>query len=643
MARQRSAENAWVPPQKYAIRGIDARNIPDEIWQVMEAKTAMWNDLIGANHVHAQQYCQFLELDEKYTAKQQELTLLREVRDAAFVALKAARQLHRVKSGPAIIPFKQAYDDVRATLKVKSAEVTIERTRVKEGIEYAAYRETAKKAWNTSRKTIYADYGDRLSVADKCDIIDRFEKARLQVMKRPGATFQPKEYQQDFIRLCDENHDSDGLPWKKLVSIQDMRPTSSSSFRFLVRPPVKIPKTTKDKRIPALFRVGKAIIQFDVVVHRPFPSGAIVKNIILTGRKDPYGRWSWSIVFNLNVPIDETVQTSKHDDRNGEATGIDIGWRQEPNGLLRVATVAYPSEYGYITETIYLPRGTRHAVTEADEYLIALQKRIDAVKNEVKIKIQALKDRVPPGERGNKIKIVELKTLDTWDQYATDDLKRWISGLAKMGARGLTRGIRLAELAGMDILLNLLSQWQHDTHRFARERYGVYQRRQRQLTNFYQQAAQNIVQRSERVAIETLPLDRMAQGKIAGGGRQRASLSTFRHWLDHYGKQDMILVKKVFAGKTSQLCAICGADVLPAYKGAEYQMCANGHTFHRDENAAINIARRGSKLPANSQEILGTQNPLTYHEIGTAVDPLTIGETPRRRRHSEMVQMDLQF
>ncbi|HEY1301464.1 MAG TPA: hypothetical protein VGF07_13275 [Stellaceae bacterium] len=91
---------------------------------------------------------------------------------------------------------------------------------------------------------------------------------------------------------------------------------------------------------------GRRLAVWPIVLHRPFPPGAVVKTVAIHRRRVgaplalPEGMpgnpadWRWTATFVLDIPDDPELRPASG------FCGVDVGWRILPDREVRVATVA---------------------------------------------------------------------------------------------------------------------------------------------------------------------------------------------------------------------------------------------------------------------------------------------------------------
>ncbi|MGY2709676.1 RNA-guided endonuclease InsQ/TnpB family protein [Thermostichus sp. MS-CIW-28] len=155
-----------------------------------------------------------------------------------------------------------------------------------------------------------------------------------------------------------------------------------------------------------------------------------------------------------------------------------------------------------------------------------------------------------------------------------------------------------------------------------RKRLGkVHLKVQRQRRDWAVKLARCVVASHDVVAYEDLQVRNLVRNHHLAKSIHDASWSLFTGWLDYYGKVFNKVVVAVPPQYTSQDCSQCGHRVKKTLSTRTHRCPQCGAVIDRDENAAINILRKGL-------ELLGEEwNNGTFGQKGTAPKGGTPGET----------------
>lgn len=104
---------------------------------------------------------------------------------------------------------------------------------------------------------------------------------------------------------------------------------------------------------------GRAPIwaEWPMVLHRPLPEGARIKQATVQRRRKDCRRWTWSVVIALEMPED----LARHKSPSGRVA-VNLGWRQRGERGLRVA---YAVDDAGSERELLLPRETGERIDKA--------------------------------------------------------------------------------------------------------------------------------------------------------------------------------------------------------------------------------------------------------------------------------------
>ncbi|MFT0799569.1 RNA-guided endonuclease InsQ/TnpB family protein, partial [Synechococcus sp. R5-12] len=155
-----------------------------------------------------------------------------------------------------------------------------------------------------------------------------------------------------------------------------------------------------------------------------------------------------------------------------------------------------------------------------------------------------------------------------------------------------------------------------------RKRLGkVHLKVQRQRRDWVIKLARCVVASHDVVAYEDLQVRNLVRNHHLAKSIHDAGWSLFTGWLDYYGKVFNKVVVAVPPQYTSQDCSQCGHRVKKTLSTRTHRCPRCGTVIDRDENAAVNILRKGL-------ELLGEEwNNGTLGHKGTAPQGGTPGET----------------
>ncbi|MGH2413854.1 MAG: RNA-guided endonuclease InsQ/TnpB family protein, partial [Microcystaceae cyanobacterium] len=115
----------------------------------------------------------------------------------------------------------------------------------------------------------------------------------------------------------------------------------------------------------------------------------------------------------------------------------------------------------------------------------------------------------------------------------------------------------------------------------------------RQRQDFAVKLARCVVQSNDLVAYEDLKVRNMVKNRHLAKSISDAAWTTFRTWLEYFGKVFGVVTVAVSPHYTSQNCSNCG-EVVKKSLSVRTHVCNHcGHTQDRDWNAARNILEKG--------------------------------------------------
>lgn len=312
-------------------------------------------------------------------------------------------------------------------------------------------------------------------------------------------------------------------------------------------------------------------LTWPVKLHRPFPRGAIVKQVAVQRTRNGH-RFRWEAL--VTISFDEraelrgsTNERSVERDVNARgAVGVDVGWYRDGEQGFRCATHAGPDgEVGALH--IDLPNAFLYS---------------------------------------DSVRSIRDVNFDDAKAYAQN------AGLEGASHAKLWRNKqRLVDVAGRVEDLGLALWVERDKHLEDIE-CGVRQRAMRRRLDSYRRYADALARRFKIVALEDMPMqDWVGKGETHAKERRRsmAALYLLQQCIVHrFGDAR---VDWVPAEYTTMTCAECGA-VQGAQVGAErmHECDACGARWHQDENAARVIRSRcerwtggGSPVRARSRKL----------------------------------------
>jgi hypothetical protein len=98
---------------------------------------------------------------------------------------------------------------------------------------------------------------------------------------------------------------------------------------FSMRPEIENGGVYEGWEAPAWFAINGERVPLRIVMHRPLPTGAIVKRYSLLGHYEPSSdEWGWRVLFQLETPPRRVLYALTN-----RIIAIDLGWRAVGDGL----------------------------------------------------------------------------------------------------------------------------------------------------------------------------------------------------------------------------------------------------------------------------------------------------------------------
>jgi hypothetical protein len=308
--------------------------------------------------------------------------------------------------------------------------------------------------------------------------------------------------------------------------------------------------------------------EWPMIVHRPLPPGAVVKRVTVMMRKHgPREEWVALLTVQTAPPVAKV---------DGPAVGIDIGWRLRPDGSIRYA---YTEDSAGVTREHYMPAHILDGIRKADELRSVRDQHLDDLRPWLAGWIceygsEALRERAP-------------------------NVGQWKSPARFVALAWWWRGNRFD---GDAETFKVLEKWRYrDYHLWqyeANQRTGALRNRREEFRILAARLADHyataVVEKFDLRKMAQLPdlLDDGSDNPNARSNRHRVAVSTFRDAVKNAFAARGGKVVEIPAELTTMTCAECGAvEEFDAAANLQW-MCANGHTWDQDANAARNILAR---------------------------------------------------
>ncbi|MEG4288448.1 transposase [Microcoleus sp. C2C3] len=125
----------------------------------------------------------------------------------------------------------------------------------------------------------------------------------------------------------------------------------------------------------------------------------------------------------------------------------------------------------------------------------------------------------------------------------------------------------------------------------------------RQRKDFAVKLAKCVIQSSDLVAYEDLQVRNMVKNRKLAKSISDVAWSTFRQWLEYFGKVFGVVTVAVPGHYTSQNCSNCGEVVKKSLSQKTHRCQHCGVVLDRDWNAAINILELGLRTVGHTETL----------------------------------------
>jgi putative transposase len=136
----------------------------------------------------------------------------------------------------------------------------------------------------------------------------------------------------------------------------------------------------------------------------------------------------------------------------------------------------------------------------------------------------------------------------------------------------------------------------------------------RQRKDFAVKLAKCVVQSNDLVAYEDLQVRNMVKNTKLSKSISDAAWSTFRQWLEYFGKVFGVATVAVPPHYTSQDCSNCGENVKKSLSQRTHRCSHCGFVLDRDWNAAINILEKALRTVGHTGTHVSGENDLCLSE-----------------------------
>lgn len=150
----------------------------------------------------------------------------------------------------------------------------------------------------------------------------------------------------------------------------------------------------------------------------------------------------------------------------------------------------------------------------------------------------------------------------------------------------------------------------------------------RQRKDFAVKLARCVVQSNDLVAYEDLKVRNMVKNRRLAKSISDAAWTTFRTWVEYFGKVFGVVTVAVPPHYTSQNCSNCGQVVKKSLSIRTHVCFHCGHTQDRDWNAALNILEIGLRTVGHTGTLIASGD--IDHCLGEATPSSKSGRGKRK-------------
>jgi hypothetical protein len=339
----------------------------------------------------------------------------------------------------------------------------------------------------------------------------------------------------------------------------------------------------------------KTRLNFEVVLHRPLPVDAIVKNVAWVGRRHQIHGWQWAIAITVKL-TNPIVQRETF-----VMCGIDFGWRARQD-YVRVGMLS-DSEGNVLELRLPLDAPTsktrRHKLDSGYYDLLRIDHEIDKKLNEAKAALlqqaqfdipKELLTELPQVRQGGLVHLLRDFEANKVVNQAQAILCEWLSENDRL------RSLRAAL-----------------QDRLIRRRRWLYRNMAAFLTNRYQTIALEDEFGAKEMIEDRVTKDRDLPFQRSIRHYQWAAVAELRSYiLEAAAKNGAQIVEASTRGSTST-CFICGKYTV--HKPNLRLTCPNGHTWDQDVNASANILRASGNLGGGPKKVHASSMDMLIPDI----------------------------
>ena len=536
----------------------------DDVEDQLRKQNHLWNRLVELDQAHRVQYFSITADDPDVAALEAQIAQLEKLLAEAVEARNKARKLARRKSGSDV----EVHD---AAVKALSIQLKPLREKAKDARKAARARLTpALKDLEEKRKAAVTEArqqaaADGLWWGNYNAVLASYDMARQRAVKT-GAELRFRRY------------DGEG---RLTVQIQGgMTPDQllsgdRSEVRVVRQRPAPNGKPSRwSTLVITAFARGREMrrtVSIPVMIHRAFPSGAVIKAVALIRHRLAPGKFEFRVVFQVVFPKQDAQPVGRG------VAGVDFGWRQLNSGL-RIAVLADDSG---LIEKVVMPGD----IVRRLELVGEIQSDIDLEVDEHWRSLLATDWSAAPVEMADELKAMKAarrphprhmaRLVKVWPENWEFERR---TALAEFLKRDWKERLRLARTRGS--ALRARQDWQRKTVA------GWLRRYHRIVVDGVDMRSGLRIERQDGTPT---PLNTAARhnARIAAVGELRA-------WIIDAGTRAGVEVVQ-HKGKSTWTCHICGTPHKPENAANIFHRCGScGTLWDQDENAARNLLLVGA-------------------------------------------------
>lgn len=565
----------------YQYGAVPTGLFPEAGIETLYKANRLWNTLVETHNAHREQYeAARCAASDEYARLSAEIRAADEAVDRAYDAKRLARGRAGTKD-PSHPLIRDANDEIQRLqahrrelwAAAKSARKVADQQIDKPALN-KAFRDAVQKAGRVAHSGVSANTAGQ--------VLDNFQTARDRAFKE-GARLQFHRFDGTgywFFRFSERGATQDGVPFDYLLlnSDDDGRPFT------LTRPQEARKKPRLRLRVKVAGggkKTSKVYAAFDVILHRPIPDNAQIQNAKLL-RTRTGDKFTYSVSFTLKLPRVESQPLTT------DTLGVDIGFRQLPDGRVRVAAIggSHPLD--------------ECRIVEVSKAFVERLEKVDAIKSQLDESATTLGTTIKgPLDRGRVLP-------------ETHPRHKFIRGIALAPEHvtlSFEQAYKLARwtLHEPGVLPSVVEQaarqwWQHHGRRY-RELHNLRRKALSDRKHEYRRLAAELVKSGRPIGFEAINLTRFAEHRdrdnllsaTARSNRFLVSPSELVSAIKNAASRVGVPVVDVGAAYTSKTCSDCGVVNQRLTSEQEWTCERCGVVHDRDANAAVNIARRAAE------------------------------------------------